>query len=158
MYDDLAPLVLGYLRTQHAREPEDVTSEVFLQVVRDLRHFDGDESDFRSWVLAITHNRLTDARRHHGRRPSSPSPVEDIEPSLDVETLEDAVIADLSAQEFGRHLDTLTDDQRAVLVLRFVAELKIREVAALLDKRENAIKQLQRRGLDSLRRSLEDDP
>src|SRR5438445_952311 len=55
LYRDLAPLVHGYLRSRGAREPEDVTGEVFLQVARDLRGFSGDEASFRSWVLAVAH-------------------------------------------------------------------------------------------------------
>ena len=45
IYRDLAPAVLGYLRARRAHEPEDLTGEVFLQVVRDLPRFQGGERD-----------------------------------------------------------------------------------------------------------------
>ena len=52
IYRDLAPSVLGYLRGLGAREPEDLTSDVFVGVVRGLGRFVGDERAFRSWVFA----------------------------------------------------------------------------------------------------------
>ena len=69
LYDGLAPVVLGYLRANSAPDPEDVLSEVFLQVARDIATFDGEEKGFRSWVFTIAHHRLIDARRHSARRP-----------------------------------------------------------------------------------------
>ena len=53
LYDGLAPVVLGYLRANVAPDPEDVLSEVFLQVARDVTRFEGDERGFRSWVFTI---------------------------------------------------------------------------------------------------------
>ena len=74
LYEGLAPAVLGYLRANGAPDPEDVLSEVFLQVARDVGHFEGDERGFRSWAFTIAHHRLIDARRHSARRPVELSP------------------------------------------------------------------------------------
>ena len=63
IFTALAPVVEGYLRLQGASEPEDLTSEVFLAVLRNLRTFEGDEPGFRSWVFTIAHRRLVDERR-----------------------------------------------------------------------------------------------
>ena len=63
LYRDLSPSVCGYFRVQGAREPEDLTSEVFLGAFRGLGGFSGDEAQFRSWVFTIAHRRLTDERR-----------------------------------------------------------------------------------------------
>ena len=75
LYNGIAPVVLGYLRANGSPDPEDVLSEVFLQVARDIATFDGDERGFRSWVFTIAHHRLIDARRHaaDGRSSSPPS-------------------------------------------------------------------------------------
>ena len=53
IYDDLAPVITGYLRARGAGEPEDLLGEVFLQAVRNLSSFDGDEGNFRSWIFTI---------------------------------------------------------------------------------------------------------
>ncbi len=64
----------GYLRVQGAREPEDLTSEVFLGAFRGLSGFSGDEDQFRSWVFTIAHRRLTDERRRVSHRPQLADP------------------------------------------------------------------------------------
>src|SRR5947207_12645280 len=69
IYRELSPSVFGYLRARRADEPDDLTAEVFLQVVRDLGSFEGGESAFRAWVFTIANHRLLDERRRNGRRP-----------------------------------------------------------------------------------------
>jgi DNA-directed RNA polymerase specialized sigma24 family protein len=58
IYDALAPAVLGYVRARGASDPEDLTGEVFVQVVRDLASFEGGAAGFRAWVFTIAHHRF----------------------------------------------------------------------------------------------------
>ena len=148
VYRALAPTVLGYLRAQRAPDPEDVLGEVFLQVARDLHRFSGDEAALRRWVFAIAHNRLLDARRRQGRRPAV---VTDTVPEQRARPPADPVDPALVAA-----LPRLTPDQREVLVLRFVADLPLEDVARITRRRVGAVKALQHRGLDSLARILGD--
>src|SRR5919202_1040425 len=60
LYEALAPAVFGFLRSQGARDPADLTSEVFLAVFSRCSSFSGTESQFRSWVFTIAHHRLID--------------------------------------------------------------------------------------------------
>lgn len=145
-YRRLAPAVLGYLRAQGAPDPEDVLGEVFLQVARDLPRFRGDEDDLRRWVFTICHNRLLDARRRQARRP-----VVSWEPVPD---RADRPAPDSFDPELVSALATLTDDQREVIVLRFVADLPLEEVARITGRKVGAVKALQHRGLDALGRRL----
>ena len=71
IYRDLAGVVSGYLANRGAAEPEDLTSETFLQIARNISTFEGDESAFRSWVFVIAHRRLIDSRRARQRRPET---------------------------------------------------------------------------------------
>jgi RNA polymerase sigma factor (sigma-70 family) len=154
IYAHLAPQVLGYLRASRAPEPDDTLSEVFLQIARDLAGFEGDERDFRAWAFTIAHHRLIDARRAAARRPVDPV-AEPPEP--DTAPLDDAAdeaLARISREEVLRVLETLTADQRAVLLLRVLGELTVEEVASTLSKRPGAVKALQRRGLAAVRREL----
>jgi RNA polymerase sigma factor (sigma-70 family) len=154
IYGDLAPSVLGYLRASGAPEPEDTLSEVFLQVARDVPGFEGDEHRFRAWVFTIAHHRLIDARRGAARRPAEPvaDPPEP-DPTGTVDAADEA-LARIGADEVRSVLEALTDDQRAVLMLRVLGELTVEEVAVALGKRPGAIKALQRRGLAAVRREL----
>lgn len=156
LYLDLAPTLLGYLRKIGSREAEDLLGEVFLRVVRRLESFDGDEDGFRSWVFTIAHHLVVDARRYDARRPADPSPSEDLEAAMPapVMTADVEAVENVTAEEITRLLDVLTDEQREVLVLR-LGGFTITEVAAIIDRNENATKALQRRGLRSLERHLE---
>jgi RNA polymerase sigma-70 factor, ECF subfamily len=155
LYEELGPAVLGYLRANRGLEPEDTLSEVFLQVARDLPRFEGDERQFRAWVFTIAHHRLIDARRSSARRPADPV-AEPPEPqsSWEPDAAEHA-LAQIGADEVHRVLGTLTDDQRAVLLLRVLGELSVEDAARVLGKRPGAIKALQRRGLAAVRRELD---
>jgi RNA polymerase sigma factor (sigma-70 family) len=153
IYDDLAPMVLGYLRANGAPDPEDVLGEVFFQVARDIARFEGEEPGFRSWVFTIAHHRLIDARRHSARRPVELSP-EPPEPPGRADDAADEALAKIGTQEVQRVLGTLSDDQRAVLLLRVIGDLSIEDVAKAVGKRPGAVKALQRRGLAAVKREL----
>lgn len=150
IYRALAPAVLGYLRAQRAPDAEDVLGEVFLQVARDLGRFKGDDDALRRWVFAIAHNRLLDARRRVARRPvSADRPVPEQTAPPPVEALDPALV---------EALDDLTPDQREVVVLRFVADLSLADVAQLTRRRVGAVKALQHRALETLARRLSTGP
>ena len=153
IFDGLAPIVLGYLRANGAPDPEDVLGETFLQVARDISKFDGDEPGFRSWVFTIAHHRLIDARRYAGRRPVELS-AEPPEPEERMDDAAEEALARIGTERVERILKGLSEDQRAVLLLRFVGDMSIDDIASTIGKRPGAVKALQRRGLAAVRRQL----
>lgn len=157
LYDDVAPVVLGYLSAQRLPDPEDVTGEVLLEVVRDLDRFAGDHDGFRSWVLAIAHHRLLDARRRAARRPLVVGPPSIGNTLIATDDPEAETLARLGFGALGPALAALTEDQRTVLLLRVVGDLPVAEVARITGRRTGAVKQLQRRAVHSMRRRLEAD-
>jgi RNA polymerase sigma factor (sigma-70 family) len=154
LYYDVVPILIAYLRAQRLRDPEDVAGEVLLQVVRDLHRFTGDRQNFRSWVLAIAHHRLLDARRRELRRPCVPMPSDELGPVFAADDPEADALATVGFGALEPALRTLTDDQRSVLLLRVIGDLSITEVAAITGKRSGAVKQLQRRAVEAMRRAL----
>jgi RNA polymerase sigma factor (sigma-70 family) len=153
LYGGLAPMVLGYLRANGAPDPEDVLSEVFLQVARDIAGFEGDERGFRSWVFTIAHHRLIDARRHSARRPIELA-AEPPEPDVPADDAADEALARIGLDEVQSILETLSPEQRAVLLLRVIGDMSIEDVAQAVGKRPGAVKALQRRGLAAVKREL----
>jgi RNA polymerase sigma factor (sigma-70 family) len=145
-YRELAPAVLGYLRASRVEDPEDVLGEVFVQVVRDIKRFRGDDAALRRWVFSVAHNRAMDTHRRRTRRPL----VFADPPS------ESAVIAPVEPfdAELLAALDRFTPDQREVVVLRFVADLSLDDVARLTGRTVGAVKALQHRGLAALELAL----
>jgi RNA polymerase sigma factor (sigma-70 family) len=154
IYEALAPGVLGYVRARGASDPEDLTGDVFVQVVRDLASFEGGPEGFRGWVFKIAHHRLLDQRRREARRPQPAQAPLDQEHAhggdVEAEALER-----MSLERVTELLDSLSPDQRDVLLLRIVGDLSLEEVAGVVGKRTGAVKQLQRRGLAAIRRQLE---
>ena len=156
IYNTLAPVVAGYLRLQGCREPDDLTSEVFVGVLRNLQAFDGDEAAFRSWVFTIAQRRLLDERRRMVRKPTpspltaavDPAAADDVEASVNL-TLEADRIRSLAAQ--------LPPDQRDVILLRLLGRLTVGDVAVTLGKTEGGVKALQRRGFQTIGRLLESE-
>jgi RNA polymerase sigma factor (sigma-70 family) len=157
LYLDLAPVLTGYLKGQGSPNPEDVTSETLLQVVRDLHRFEGDESKFRSWVFTIAHHRLIDDRRRMQSRPSDATEQRTIERQLPATAFEDHTVAHLGPAELEHLLCATTPDQRDVVLLRYIADVSLHEVADILGKDYNAVKALHRRALAALRTHVESD-
>ncbi|MEX1265024.1 MAG: RNA polymerase sigma factor [Actinomycetota bacterium] len=154
IYDDLAPAVAGFVRARGATEPDDLLGEVFLQVVRDLPSFDGDEDDFRSWVFTIAHHRLLDDVRQRARRPVQLMAPEDMGEALGLGDTEQEALGSLGSRRIRELIARLPPDQQDVLLLRLVADLAIDEVARIVGKRPGAVKALQFRGLVNLRREI----
>lgn len=155
LWRSLAPAVAGYLRVQGAAEPDDLTSEVFIGVLRSLASFSGTEEQFRSWVFTIAHRRLVDERRRAARRPA-PSSLETDHGGEPLEhSAEHEALQRLGSEQVRGLCEELVPDQRDVLLLRLVGGLTVDEVATALDKSEGAVKALQRRALVALRKILD---
>lgn len=152
IYVALAPRVVGYLRARGVPDPEDVAGEVFLQVARDLRRFRDaeDETAVQRWVFTIARNRAIDAARRARRRPRpSGTEVPDRAAAPAAEALDPALVEALLG---------LTEDQREVVALRFVADLPLEVVAGMTRRTVGATKALQHRALENLRRAVSSEP
>jgi RNA polymerase sigma factor (sigma-70 family) len=155
LYRALAPAVAGYLRLQGSPEPDDLTNEVFLSAFRSIGSFQGDEEQFRSWLFTIAHRRLTDERRHLGRRPRLADRDVSAAPDHPGGDVEEEAMRRLSVERVRRLCDRLAPDQRDVLMLRMVSGVSIEQAAEALGKSPTAIKALQRRAVAAVRRGLE---
>lgn len=152
LYRDLAPSVLGYLRHRGAADPDGLCGDVFLRVVRDLPRFEGDEAGFRSWVFVMTHHRLIDESRRLRRRPEvSRERIPDEAAASDVES---EAQERLAADEIRRLFDSLPPAQRDVLLLRVLGDLGAEDIGRAVGRSPGAVRALQRRGLEALRRRL----
>ena len=151
LYHAFAPCVTGYLRMQGAAEPDDVASEVFLSVFRGISRFTGDDAAFRSWVFVIAHRRLQDERRRRYRQ---------VRTFPRASTYTDPAGGDAESDAMRRLANDrvrtvcaqLAPDQCEVVLLRILGDLTVDEVARVLAKTPGAVKQLQRRGFEAIRR------
>lgn len=151
LWADYSPAVAAFLRARGSRDPDDLTSEVFLAVFDQLARFTGGEPEFRSFVFSIAYRRLTDELRRRSRRgePVEWSPQTDPRRAPSAEEVAHGRLGDASALTL---LDGLPEDQRNVMVLRIIGDLTVEQISVTLGKRVGAVKALQRRALESLRR------
>jgi RNA polymerase sigma-70 factor (ECF subfamily) len=154
LHRELAPAIVAYLRSHGSPEPEDLAGEVFLHLYRDLGRFDGGESQFRAFAFTIAHHRLVDDRRGRRRRPEEAAGGEVIEANAPDGDAEADAIDSLRSHEIRRLVAELSPDQRSVLLLGIMGGLNAEQVAAVLGKSAWAVRALQRRGLQSLRRRI----
>lgn len=156
LWRHLSPALCGYLRAKGAADPDATCNEVFLGAFRALDDFAGDAGQFRGLLFTIAQRRLVDEFRRRVRRPTevpwSPELDDRCHPSAEHHAL--ANRGDGGAKDL---LDTLPADQRDVMMLRIFGDLTIEQIATTLDKTPGAVKQLQRRGLDNLRRRVSVD-
>lgn len=149
-----SPRVAGYLRSRGSAAPEDLTSEVFLTVFSKLGSFVGDEAAFKAFVFTVAHRRLVDEMRSRSRRGVHLEWTSEDDPRRSSSAEQEALrnLGDVDARAL---LEGLTADQREVLVLRIFADLTIDQIAGVLGKRPGAVKALQRRGLEVLRKKID---
>jgi RNA polymerase sigma-70 factor (ECF subfamily) len=131
---------------------EDLTSEVFHKALANLRRFEWRGVPFAGWLLKIAGNAITDRAQRAGKELAVDDPPE---MSAEARTLVDLEEVERRASLF-RLVDQLPEDQRRVIAMRFAEEKSIREIAEALGRTEGAVKQLQFRGLQSLRAQIKD--
>ncbi len=126
---------------------EDITAEVFHQALARLQQFEWRGVPFSAWLIRIAANAITDRWQKTNR-----------ETELPPEELEDAGADDEIERRamLFQLVDGLPEDQRLVVVKRFVEQRTIREIATELGRSEGAVKQLQFRALQTLRERMKE--
>jgi RNA polymerase sigma-70 factor, ECF subfamily len=149
LWRSLQPPLLRYLRVLGCDDPDDVASETWLQVVRDLHRFDGDDEDFRRWVFTVGRHRAIDAARARIRRRVSPV-ADGLDSLADGQTVEDQVLDGMSVRKAIAMLAGLSQDQAEAVALRVIAGLDTPSVASILGKSPGAVRVALHRGLRAL--------
>jgi RNA polymerase sigma-70 factor, ECF subfamily len=153
LYENNFERVYAYVarRVGDRTETEDLTSEVFHHALSNLRRFEWRGIPFAAWLFRIAANLITDRwqRSNRERLVDEPKQLESAQANK-----EDFEEVERRAMLF-RLVDTLPAEQKRVVVLRFVEQKSIKEVARDICKTEGAVKQLQFRALSSLRGRME---
>ena len=142
-------------RVASRAEAEDLTQEVFLRALRHLGDYRSETGSFRPYLVAVAHNLLRDRWRAEGRivrSDTDPDELETRDRGPEAETL----LAERRAALVAG-LAQLPDLYRLVLQLRLLEQRPAAEVAALLDRSPDAVRQLQHRALVALRAELENE-
>jgi RNA polymerase sigma-70 factor (ECF subfamily) len=141
--DHVYGYVCSIVRDEH--EAEDVTQQLFARLPAALARYEPRTVPFSGWILRVAHNAAIDHIRLQ-----RPLPCDEVRPVTDRD-LDDS---HERFQDLDAALSTLPDDQRLVIVLRFVVGLSPSEVAARMGRSPDAVHALQHRARRALRREL----
>lgn len=156
LYRDTQPRLLRYLYSLVGEDAEDVASETWLQVARDLASFTGDHDGFRGWVTTIGRHRALDHLRRNSRRAASVLvPIEDLAGLAAAEDTATSALEAVSTDAAIRLIATLPRDQAEAVLLRAVVGLDADRAGQVLGKRAGAVRTAAHRGLRSLAKRLE---
>ena len=158
LYREVQPGLLRYLRgLVGGDDAEDLASETWLQIARDIRTFrDDGAGGFRGWAATIARHRALDHVRRMQRRPA---------PGLSSDVLVDLPDRSDTAEQAITHtatiatvelIATLPRDQAEAVLLRVVMGLDAQAVAAVMGKRPGAVRTAVWRGLRKLAERLDD--
>ena len=136
-------------RVHDRAEAEDLTAEVFHQALANLKRFEWRGIPFAAWLFRIAANLISDRWQRSGREVG------------DEESIGSAQVSPVEIEEVERRatlfrlVETLPAEQKRVVLLRFVEQKSIKEVASRIRKTEGAVKQLQFRALTTLKARME---
>jgi RNA polymerase sigma-70 factor, ECF subfamily len=153
IYDTFSPPIFRYAfrLTGSEDQAEECVAEVFSRFLNALHAGGGPHQHLKAYLYRVAHNWITDQYR---RQPPPPLPFEaELLGSSDHDTAENAV-DNMDQAQVRAVLQLLTPDQRQVIVLKYYEGFTNEEAAEALHKPVGAVKSLQHRALDALRRML----
>ena len=141
-----------HMTVGNRHDAEDLTTQTFLRMLESISGFRWGSAPFSAWLFRIAHNLAMDhfrSRRRWQPEEEVPEPPGAVESSA-----EDQAIRVLANESMFDLIEQLSDEQRDVLILKFVFDFSNAEAATVLDKTEGAIKSLQHRALASLQKHI----
>lgn len=153
IYDRCQPAIYRYIfyHINDIAAAEDLTGEVFVRLVEKIDRFTYRDRPLLAWLYTIARNLVTGYHRRAGRQSPPPDGLQ----APHAPDLEEAVEHRLAQRRLAAAIARLTEDQRQVIILKFVEGLDNEMVARTLGKSVGAVKTLQHRALAALRRILE---
>jgi RNA polymerase sigma-70 factor (ECF subfamily) len=136
-----------YSRVRDQATAEDVTSEVFMKALRGIGRYQDTGRPFSAWLYQIAVNAVADRFR-------SARPTEDIEEQYDLSdgsSLEDVAAHRDEVRRIWSLVEALPRQQRTAMVLKFQEDMKIEDIAVVMDKSAGAVKLLIHRGVTRIR-------
>jgi len=140
-----------YYRVSDESLAEDLTATVFVRMVESIDRFQYRDRPLLTWLYTIARNAVIDHHRRDGAVGTIPLDERLLESDHDVER---AVDRALSRQRLAKAMSHLTEDQRQVILLKFIEGLSNEQAAEILCKTIGAVKSLQHRALAALERAL----
>ena len=136
-------------RLRGANEAEDIASQVFEIAYARAERFDYRGVPIEGWLIGIARNVVRDHIKKLGRR----GYTVELDETVELSEPDAAESVDLHHDLVGA-MRALTDDQHEVISYRFLLDRSVAETALLMNRSEDAVKNLQRRALAAMQRAL----
>ncbi|WP_405798215.1 RNA polymerase sigma factor [Streptomyces sp. NBC_01506] len=149
-YRLVQPGLIAYVRGLVGDDAEDVASDSWLEISRDLGRFRGDGAGFRGWTATIARHRALDHLRRQKRRPRTSLLEQDMLELPGGHDTADAALETLSTEQALELIGGLPRDQAEAVLLRVVVGLDGPATARVLGKRPGAVRTAAHRGLKAL--------
>jgi RNA polymerase sigma-70 factor (ECF subfamily) len=156
IYEEYVDVVYRYLyvRCGSHHLAEDLTAETFVRALRRLDSYTWTGKDIAAWFVTIARNLVVDHTKSSRFR-MEVATAELLDPDEHAEAPETEVLDRMRDRRLLEAVKDLKAEQQECVVLRFLQGLSLAETAAVMGRKENAIKQLQLRAVRSLHRALE---
>ncbi|MEU1286424.1 RNA polymerase sigma factor [Kitasatospora sp. NPDC005856] len=161
LFRTVQPGLLRYLRVlvggrpEDVQDAEDIASETWLQVARDLRGFSGDGDAFRGWAATVARHRALDHLRARRRRPVADLPFEQLVGLAAGDDTAGTALTTVGTADALALISRLPRDQAEAVLLRVVMELDAESAARVLGKRAGSVRMAAHRGLRRLAKLVE---
>jgi RNA polymerase sigma-70 factor, ECF subfamily len=155
LYREVQPGLLRYLRGLVGDDAEDLASETWLQIARDIRTFRDEGAGFRGWAATIARHRALDHLRRNQRRPVTGMSLDMVADLPDGQDTAERVIRLAATNATVAFIATLPRDQAEAVLLRIVLGLDVKATAKVMGKRAGAVRTAVWRGLRTLAERLE---
>ncbi|MFC1626707.1 RNA polymerase sigma factor [Patescibacteria group bacterium] len=144
-FDGLYRYVYFRLRNNH-EVAEDIAEIALLKAWNKIDTYKKSAGEFRGWLFSIAHNAMVD----YLRKKRKITKLEEYHKDEN-QSIEEKVIANDEKMIVMKSLSQLSNAQKEVIILRFIEELSYTEIAQIMNKKEDAIRALQSRGIRKLR-------
>lgn len=154
LYDEYHPQIYRFvfLKVSSKEDAEDLTHQIFMSALEHMPGYKHKGFPFSSWLYRIARNAIID----HYRGRKEKVRLEDADPEIFAlrESVQDDLHQAMELEKVRSAIAELSELHQDVIIMRFVEQLAIREVATALKKSEGAIKLLQHRAISELQRIL----
>jgi len=164
IYDAYAQRIYRYCysRVDNPAEADDLTAQTFLKVIEALPRY-RHSSHFTAWIFQIARNAVMDLFRRNHRQHAGDAGSQTLdsladsalEKAINAAPVDEQVIQAQAVAALRRHIRALDEPERELLRLRFVGDLTYAEIAALLGRKEDAVRKSLNRLLERLHWQVE---
>lgn len=146
-----------YRSTGQYHTSYDLTQEVFIKMLKSIQRFDNKIGDFKNWIFKIAVNTVKDYFKGSSYRSFKEITEIDENRAYEGENIVELLSRMSQRNEIKKALLELPGYQRDTIILRFYHDIKIKDIAVIMDTNESTVKSRLKQGIDKLRNILKED-